>query len=123
MGNQFRIIMLLGVVELIILTMIAFYFLRSGDRTPDSQDAALDPPIESREGRCVRGGCSGQLCLDADRAKDIVTTCEYREEYGCYRVASCEVQSDGTCGFTETPELADCLDRTRTAPGSSEPIR
>ena len=54
---------------------------------------------------CVRTGCSGQVCADGD----VVTTCEWREEYACYASASCERQADGACGWTETPELAACL--------------
>ena len=54
---------------------------------------------------CVRTGCSGQVCADSD----VVTTCEWREEYACYASASCERQADGACGWTETPELAACL--------------
>jgi hypothetical protein len=39
----------------------------------------------------------------------MVTTCEFRPEYACYRDATCERQADGTCGWTETPELTACL--------------
>ena len=55
--------------------------------------------------RCVVTGCSGQVCAAEAR----ITTCEYREEYACYDVAICEVQTDGRCGWTETPEIVACL--------------
>ncbi len=58
---------------------------------------------------CAVAGCSGQLCVSADEAGDIITTCEYREEYACYREASCEPQQDGKCGWTQTRELTRCL--------------
>jgi eight-cysteine-cluster-containing protein len=58
---------------------------------------------------CAVAGCSGQLCVSADEASTIITTCEYRAEYTCYREASCEPQADGMCGWTETPELTQCL--------------
>lgn len=54
---------------------------------------------------CVRTGCSGQICSD----QEVFTTCEWREEYACYRSATCERQADGTCGWTMTPELQACL--------------
>ena len=58
---------------------------------------------------CAVAGCSGQLCVSADEAGDIVTTCEFRAEYACYREASCEPQANGKCGWTETKELKQCL--------------
>jgi hypothetical protein len=67
---------------------------------------APTPPVASTG--CVVGGCSSQLCLDAS-ATDGVSTCEWREEYGCYRSATCERQNDGSCGWTITPELSACL--------------
>lgn len=56
---------------------------------------------------CVVGGCSSQLCVDASEG-DIASTCEWREEYGCYQTATCEKQSNGQCGWTPTPELTQC---------------
>jgi hypothetical protein len=58
---------------------------------------------------CAVAGCSMQLCVSAEEALTIVTTCEYRSEYACYREASCEPQADGKCGWTETAELKQCL--------------
>jgi len=56
---------------------------------------------------CVKSGCSGTVCVEP--GKEVVTTCEYKAEYGCYRDATCERQGDGTCGWTQTPELTSCL--------------
>ena len=58
---------------------------------------------------CAVAGCSGQLCVSAEEAADVVTTCEYREAYSCYRSARCELQANGACGWTGTPELNACL--------------
>jgi len=58
---------------------------------------------------CAVAGCSGQLCVSADEAGTIVTTCEYRAEYSCYKEASCEPQANGQCGWTPTAELKQCL--------------
>jgi hypothetical protein len=56
---------------------------------------------------CLKTGCSSQVCSD----KNVITTCEWRPEYACYQKAVCERQSNGNCGFTQTPELAACLSR------------
>jgi len=62
-------------------------------------------PGDNADKPCFRTGCSAQICAD----EDVVTTCEYRSEYACYRGARCERQANGKCGFTDTPELRRCL--------------
>lgn len=59
-------------------------------------------------GNCYIGGCSSQICSNQ---KDVVTTCEYKEEYACYQTATCARQSNNQCGWTQTPELTACLSR------------
>lgn len=58
---------------------------------------------------CKVAGCSGQLCVPAIEAGNILTRCEYRAEYACYKTAKCEPRSNGGCGWTQTPELTQCL--------------
>ncbi|MCG5051737.1 MAG: hypothetical protein KA712_02145 [Myxococcales bacterium] len=58
-------------------------------------------------GTCVRGGCSGQLCVETTAPSS--STCEYRPEYACYQMAVCERQADGQCGFTSSAALTQCL--------------
>jgi hypothetical protein len=60
---------------------------------------------------CRIGGCSGQLCVGPGGPD--VSTCEWREEYACYKTATCELQETGSCGWTPTPELKDCLENAR----------
>ncbi|MBI3331759.1 hypothetical protein HYZ99_02255 [Candidatus Peregrinibacteria bacterium] len=57
---------------------------------------------------CKVAGCSGQLCVE-EGMEDIVTTCEWREEYACYRTARCEKQATGVCGWRLDAELTACL--------------
>ena len=64
------------------------------------------PVVSEPVGTCYRGGCSSQLCSDRP---DIISTCEFREEYACYQTAVCERQTSGQCGWTQTPELRACL--------------
>jgi hypothetical protein len=66
----------------------------------------IQPPAP---GVCQVTGCSGQVC--ADHAA--ITTCEWRDEYACYRHAACERQASGACGWTPTDELRACLQATR----------
>ncbi len=54
---------------------------------------------------CRKTGCSGHVCADSD----MITTCEFRPEYACYRSATCERGADGQCGFRKTPALTSCL--------------
>lgn len=63
-------------------------------------------PISS--GGCKIAGCSGQICIN-EKAGDVITTCEFKAEYACYKTARCERQSDGKCGWTPTSELLSCL--------------
>lgn len=65
---------------------------------------ATDEPVAPAK-QCRATGCSGQICADEDR----FSTCEFRPEYACYQQATCEVQADGECGWTQTAELQACL--------------
>jgi hypothetical protein len=57
---------------------------------------------------CFVGGCAGQLCSDNE---GLVSTCEFRDEYACYAesFATCEKQSNGHCGWTQSGELQACV--------------
>lgn len=55
---------------------------------------------------CYISGCSAQVCSDKE---DVVTTCEFKEEYACYKTAACERQRDGACGWTMGAALTACL--------------
>lgn len=56
--------------------------------------------------QCFVGGCSGQVCSEKP---GVITTCEWRPEYACYHQATCEVQADGNCDWTQTTQLQACL--------------
>jgi hypothetical protein len=74
----------------------------------DDCGCGCEPAVQTA---CQRAGCSGQLCVEPGDGR--VTTCEFRPEYACYQAATCERQPEGTCGFTDTPELAECLQNGR----------
>ncbi|MFN3188453.1 MAG: hypothetical protein ACK42D_02840 [Candidatus Paceibacteria bacterium] len=71
---------------------------------PPTEQPPITTPAPSKE--CFVGGCSGQICSDQS---DMITTCEWRSEYACYKTATCEVQSSGDCGWTPSTELNACL--------------
>ena len=74
--------------------------------SPASNFMAPSPEPAPSAGGCFIGGCSGQICSDQ---KDVMSTCEFKEEYACYKNEKCERQADGKCGWTQTPTLSACL--------------
>ena len=80
------------------------FYLRA--KASGSSSAGNEKPPANKK-PCFKTGCSGQVCAD----EGVVTTCEYRSEYECYKRAKCERQANGECGFTDTPELRTCLRR------------
>jgi len=69
-------------------------------------EPAPQPP--TKDG-CMVGGCSGQLCGDVTEMEGLVSTCEFRAEYACYKQSRCERQASGKCAWTQTKELMACL--------------
>ncbi len=55
---------------------------------------------------CKIGGCSSQVCTDRE---GLITACEFRSEYACYKNVVCERQSNNECGWTMTDTLRECL--------------
>lgn len=61
--------------------------------------------LTGKPAACLVTGCSSQVCAD----DHIITTCEWRAEYACYKTAECTRQSNGACGWTQDKNLIDCL--------------
>lgn len=61
---------------------------------------------------CVIGGCSAEICSDEEDGP-MVSNCMYVPAYQCYKTARCEKQASGSCGWTQTNELAQCLENAR----------
>lgn len=57
-------------------------------------------------GKCYVGGCSSEVC---SAEPDVASNCIYKEEFMCYKTATCERQTNGSCGWTQTPALKMCL--------------
>lgn len=102
-------------------------FIKEAAEVPNPAAPQTPPPPQNNTGgsgnissQCVVAGCSGQLCVAKENA-DIITTCEYRPEYACYKQAKCEPQSSGQCGWTETPTLRACLQSSTSSNTQSVP--
>ncbi|MFZ5468750.1 MAG: S8 family peptidase [Myxococcota bacterium] len=54
---------------------------------------------------CIATGCSRQLCASGP----VFTSCVWLPQYECYKTATCEQQSDGSCSWTMTSQLQACL--------------
>lgn len=78
---------------------------------PDPTEPAPTEPAPTEPGSdqsaCAPTGCSSTVC--APVGEDVITTCEYRPEYDCYKQATCERQPGGDCGWTPNAELDACL--------------
>ena len=57
---------------------------------------------------CATGGCSGQICGAEEKVKGLITTCEWREEYACLKLASCSCINN-TCQWEEHNAYRNCL--------------
>jgi hypothetical protein len=59
---------------------------------------------------CVTAGCSGTICGDPEEVSDILTSCEYRSEYACYKQHGiCERDANDQCGWRDSQALKDCI--------------
>ena len=62
----------------------------------------------STDADCAAAGCSGQICTTATKAADIITTCEYRDEYSCLQYTNCGC-TEGKCNWAQNTEYDACL--------------
>jgi hypothetical protein len=77
------------------------------------------PPATAND--CVKTGCSATVCAEPEPGKEVVTTCELKPEYACYRDAACERQGDGSCGWTQSQTLTACLANPPAAEAGGAP--
>lgn len=94
-------------IVIVILGGVLFYWnsvkkIRLPDKTNELKPSTQDT-------QCRKTGCSGQICS----GKEILTTCEFKPEYACYKNAECKRQSNNQCGFTPTKELQECLEKSK----------
>jgi len=66
----------------------------------------------SRDVDCLAGGCSGQLCIPRDEADSVVSTCEWRDEYACYREDDC-ICKNSKCQWEGNEAFSECIKALR----------
>ena len=65
-------------------------------------------PVEcTTSSDCSTSGCSGQICAPLEESKDIITTCEFKEQYKCFELTSCSC-IDNKCQWEENKGFLDC---------------
>lgn len=69
---------------------------------------------------CMRGGCSGTIC-QSRKAEPVVTTCEYRPEYACYKQIECGCTA-GQCKWKENPKFLSCVAQAKQQEGEEFPV-
>jgi len=80
---------------------------------PDASGECVKSQNEcSRDADCAVGGCSGQVCTAAEKAKNLVTTCEWKSEYDCYKLTTCSCL-DGKCQWMPSRKFNLCLDEKK----------
>lgn len=68
--------------------------------------------ITNSSPKCLVTGCNGEICQGKNE-EPVISICLWKEEYTCYKTAKCEVQQNRKCGWTQTSELTDCLQKSR----------
>lgn len=68
-------------------------------------------PKDRKPTKCVVGGCSSQLCVP--EGSDPISTCEWKDEYECYKSAICREQFFGRCGWVQNSTLKQCIKEKR----------
>ena len=72
-----------------------------------------DKSIEcASDSDCAPAGCSSQICAPSEKASEIITTCEYREEYSCLKLTSCGCINN-KCQWLENDGYTECIEGVR----------
>jgi len=107
-----RNIILLGVLLLFLVGCEA-----GTQQTQNETKEVITPPVAgtqcTKNSECVIGGCSGQICSPASKGR-MVSTCEWREEYACYKKTTCGC-IEGRCVWDQNPVFAVCVQEARTS--------
>jgi eight-cysteine-cluster-containing protein len=97
--------------------LIALLFA-CGSKAKPADNSPGEPATPAMDD-CIKTGCSGTVCTEP--GKEVVTTCEFKPEYACYRDATCARQTDGTCNWTMTAGLNKCLSNPPKVEGGGAP--
>ena len=94
--------------------LIATLTIKTEKTSPPDMSGAISPIPSpgTSEKKCIVSGCGPQICAE----NSFSSICDIRPEYSCFEsnITRCEIQSDGQCGWTQTPELKACLAKQQT---------
>ena len=77
-------------------------------RTTPSSKVVIPPGTKKgASAGCVISGCNGEVCVE--KGTEFASVCIYKEEFACYKEASCTKLPTGECGWLETESLTSCL--------------
>jgi eight-cysteine-cluster-containing protein len=88
---------LILVVGLIIMVTVLFFLKLQTSKKPSNQ--------------CIVSGCNGEICQNKND-EPMASICLWSEKFTCYKTAKCEIQKDGSCGWTMDKDLSSCLSKT-----------
>lgn len=92
----------------IIIILLVLTTVLSGCGTDNQQIGRSECQTDSD---CVRGGCSGTIC-HATSQESMATTCEWKEEYGCFQKVNCGCV-EGKCNWDDNNALTECINSKR----------
>ncbi|MBX3040796.1 MAG: hypothetical protein KF789_08840 [Bdellovibrionaceae bacterium] len=93
----------------------------TAEKSPSDSTSAAPAAEKENAGTgksCVIAGCSKELCLSAEKAEGLMSTCQWKDEYRCAQMMTCELQADGECGFTPNEKSEACLKELPQEPAS-----
>ncbi len=92
----------------IAILILSMFLIAGCEDVSDTKEPAVRECASDSD--CMRGGCSGQICGSRERVENLITTCEWMEVYGCYRMTDCGCV-DGKCDWQENKEFNDCMEK------------
>ncbi len=98
------------IIIIVLVVILATAVLGIGGYFSYTKFIVKPSPNSNARAGCKVGGCSSELCVDED-SENVYSICIYSPMYDCYKTATCEKQDNGECGWTETSELQQCLEK------------
>lgn len=106
-----------AIIFLFIISFIVLLFIGcTKEETKDELDGSkLDANVKAEckiDADCSIAGCSGQICSTNEKAKGIMTTCEFKPEYECLILTKCSC-INGRCRWDENEKYKECVEEEK----------
>jgi|TARA_B100002003_G_C14020429_1_gene492082 eight-cysteine-cluster-containing protein len=99
---------------IILLSVILLLTACEVQDEPEPQNIPEEPNPDAEcqtDADCMTSGCSSTVCKKANDNPSY-TTCEWKEEYACYRQITCGC-NQGKCNWQETEEFKTCIQENK----------